>query len=130
MCPYYLDGDHSEKLISPGERDKRSPDTRYIGYCAVFKVRRRGALTAWAARDDCPRAAGGEPVSQNSTACGRLTGSSIADSWRAPCQIRSTYLVADRARAERRGLPRTRGSEKRKATMLLSIGALWLWRAP
>jgi hypothetical protein len=40
MCPYYLDGDHSEKLDFPGKRDKRSPDTRYIGYCAVFKVRK------------------------------------------------------------------------------------------
>jgi hypothetical protein len=34
MCPYYLDGD----LVGRGP--KSSPgDTRFIGYCAVFKVR-------------------------------------------------------------------------------------------
>ena len=33
MCPYYLDGDLGESTkLSPG-------DTRFIGYCAVFKVR-------------------------------------------------------------------------------------------
>ena len=34
MCPYYLDGDLINDLIG---------DTRFIGYCAVFKVRREGA---------------------------------------------------------------------------------------
>ena len=34
MCPYYLDGDLN------GRGPKSSPgDTRFIGYCAVFKVR-------------------------------------------------------------------------------------------
>ena len=72
MCPYYLDGDrgipagfpwrnltvspglptddsHSEKSvrISPKvNAARRLPDTRYIGYCAVFKVREEVELTA------------------------------------------------------------------------------------
>ena len=33
MCPYYLDGDLGKSLTAP------PGDTRYIGYCAVFKVR-------------------------------------------------------------------------------------------
>lgn len=34
MCPYYLDGDLINDVIG---------DTRFIGYCAVFKVRGEGA---------------------------------------------------------------------------------------
>ena len=43
-------------------------DTRVIGYCAVFKVREE-AYTAHGSLDRGPRATGGAPVSQNSTAC-------------------------------------------------------------
>src|SRR5207248_90141 len=56
------------------ERAKRSittpslGDTRVIGYCAVFKVREE-AHPRPETRDEVQRAAGGEPVSQNSTAC-------------------------------------------------------------
>ena len=42
MCPYYLDGDLNwvrTLRFSPG-------DTRYIGYCAVFKVREELSCTA------------------------------------------------------------------------------------
>src|SRR5436190_14565354 len=49
MCPYYLDGDRRNSYEFPfGEifdfskairRQANCPDTRYIGYCAVFKVR-------------------------------------------------------------------------------------------
>src|SRR5947209_2131061 len=48
MCPYYLDGDpESRRAIPLGEIFDFSqviavgnyPDTRVIGYCAVFKVR-------------------------------------------------------------------------------------------
>ena len=35
VCPYYLDGDLVE-----GEPKFSLGDTRYIGYCAVFKVRK------------------------------------------------------------------------------------------
>jgi hypothetical protein len=35
VCPYYLDGDLFE-----GEPKFSLGDTRYIGYCAVFKVRK------------------------------------------------------------------------------------------
>jgi hypothetical protein len=51
MCPYYLDGDLRKTVqVFPRVRTLRfSPgDTRYIGYCAVFKVREEGsdAVTA------------------------------------------------------------------------------------
>ena len=42
MCPYYLDGDLRATYAALG-------DTRFIGYCVVFKVRRgrnRGDSTA------------------------------------------------------------------------------------
>src|SRR5579859_941246 len=66
MCPYYLDGDlvgREHLMFSPG-------DTRFIGYCAVFKVREE-AVRRSPNRDRSPLSAGGTPVSQNSTACDR-----------------------------------------------------------
>ena len=49
MCPYYLDGDRgipggiplgkSWRTFPPDEPFGSPGDTRYIGYCAVFKVR-------------------------------------------------------------------------------------------
>jgi hypothetical protein len=66
MCPYYLDGD----LVGRGP--KSSPgDTRFIGYCAVFKVREEVERRS-PPRDQGPLSAGGTPVSQNSTACAAL----------------------------------------------------------
>ena len=50
MCPYYLDGDlDRERSLTalPG-------DTRFIGYCAVFKVREEASAHS-AARDIDPR---------------------------------------------------------------------------
>jgi hypothetical protein len=55
MCPYYLDGD----LLSTDRNRSGLGDTRYIGYCAVFKVReevaapptRPGADALWPGRD-------------------------------------------------------------------------------
>ena len=65
-------------------------DTRFIGYCVVFKDREE-ALRA----DGYPQgskargAAGDAPVSQNSTACGRLRAKRHGPA----CQARSTFLV-------------------------------------
>jgi hypothetical protein len=85
-------------------------DTRYIGYCAVFKVREE----ANPPRDDpghvVQRVAGSGPVSQNSTACGRL--GRARELGRTPCQVRSTYLVAGRARRGRRGLRRVKDGDR------------------
>jgi hypothetical protein len=53
-----------------------------------------------AARDLVQRATGGAPVSQNSTACGPPRSDTRSE--RAACQARSTSLVAERARGERR----------------------------
>jgi hypothetical protein len=67
MCPYYLDGDLFRVRTlrsSPG-------DTRYIGYCAVFKVREEARSAVSSSRDRSPLSAGDTPVSQNSTACDR-----------------------------------------------------------
>ena len=60
MCPYYLDGDLRAAYAALG-------DTRVIGYCAVFKVREEATPASTRIH---ARAAGGAPVSQNSTACG------------------------------------------------------------
>jgi hypothetical protein len=96
--------------LSPG-------DTRYIGYCVVFKVRGE-ASTSVAARKKIQRAADGAPVSQNSTASEPPLGE--LDAHRsAACLVRSTCLVADHARGGRRNL--TPGS---RAAVLLVIGAL------
>jgi hypothetical protein len=57
------------------------------------------------ARERSPRAAGGGPVSQNSTACEAPTRPLRTCG---TCQVRSTCLVADRSRGERRGLRRVR----------------------
>jgi hypothetical protein len=79
--------------LSPG-------DTRYIGYCVVFKVRGE-ASTSPAARRKIQRATDGAPVSQNSTACEPPLGELNAHR-SAACRARSTYLVADHARGGRR----------------------------
>ena len=67
MCPYYLDGDRG---IARGDsvgrnRDffkvialRRSPNTRVIGYCAVFKVREEASTATRMARDTVQRATG------------------------------------------------------------------------
>ena len=57
MCPYYLDGDLRAAYAALG-------DTRVIGYCAVFKVRKEAH-----AQPLTPRSRRRAPVSQNSTAC-------------------------------------------------------------
>jgi hypothetical protein len=51
-----------------GGRDAIPGDTRVIGYCAVFKVRKRRNAPL-DLRGQSPTAAGDAPVSQNSTAC-------------------------------------------------------------
>ena len=95
MCPYYLDGDLIFEKIG---------DTRFIGYCAVFKVRGEAVRP-----HGCPRPSRASrrrtPVSQNSTACGRLRGARTARGpaprQRAACQVRSTFLVPIAAPARR-----------------------------
>ena len=65
MCPYYLDGDRgisdgiplgkSWRTFPPDEPFGSPGDTRYIGYCAVFKVREEGSSDA-EPEDRSPRA--------------------------------------------------------------------------
>jgi hypothetical protein len=88
----------------------RPGDTRVIGYCAVFKVRDRGIARRAKARDRVQRAAGGAPVSQNSTACEPLRSRHEAPSL-ATCQVRSTFLVAERAEESAAELRRTQGDD-------------------
>src|SRR5581483_1787144 len=89
-------------------------DTRFIGYCAVFKVR----------EEVTP---GGLPgaVSQNSTACGPLgrdTGSR-----RAACEARSTLLEPIALEEVRHGAQELRRHWITRAWRFLpAIGALWL----
>jgi hypothetical protein len=57
MCPYYLDGDLRKTVqVFPRVRTLRfSPgDTRYIGYCAVFKVREEMSYAVTAAQGPKP----------------------------------------------------------------------------
>ena len=80
MCPYYLDGDLINNLIG---------DTRFIGYCAVFKVRGE-AVRPPTTRGKAKRAAG----RRRSLKTQQHVGSSARarGPWRAACQFRSTFL--------------------------------------
>jgi hypothetical protein len=60
----------SEKSsISPGRRTRR-PDTRFIGYCAVFKVREEVPRHSAPKATNAAAGTAAWPVSQNSTAWG------------------------------------------------------------
>src|SRR5689334_22119504 len=77
VCPYYLDGDLIFKKIG---------DTRFIGYCAVFKVR-------------------GEARSGLERGLSKLNSmwaAPPAEAGRAACQVRSTFLVRSARRPEGR----------------------------
>ena len=92
MCPYYLDGD----LFGRGSRRSSPGDTRFIGYCAVFKVREE----AYAPRGS-PGPGSSEPPAVRRSLKTQQHASRLAwtlRSSRAACQIRSTCLVADRSR--------------------------------
>ena len=99
MCPYYLDGD----LVGRGP--KSSPgDTRFIGYCAVFKVREE-VMYRSPSGNRGPPGAGGTPVSQNSTACDRARSRQGHERLGLPGPV---DMSSDRMRSE----PRTRGAPK------------------
>jgi hypothetical protein len=91
MCPYYLDGDRRARLREHGRRNQRflrvsainaHPDTQYIGYCAVFKVREEAQARSTEARDrspaSCRRRAGLSKL--NSMRCDRLTAITLGES--------------------------------------------------
>ena len=107
MCPYYLDGDLGKSLAAlPG-------DTRVIGYCAVFKVREEVGA----------RHRGPGPCPANRRRCAGLSKLNSmqppradTQSARAARQIRSTCLVADRARESVAELE-AQGPEELKATI-------------
>jgi hypothetical protein len=84
--------------LSPG-------DTRVIGYCAVFKVREE----AYAARSAPGASSGKPPAGRRSLKTQQHAATRASASRLAACQVRSTSLVAERARgvaAELRELER------------------------
>ena len=97
MCPYYLDGDLRAAYAALG-------DTRFIGYCAVFKDREEGEHA------DCV------PVSQNSTACEPPRARRVASSCGLPGPVdissgRTRLRRAPRSASSAAILPRVRCPE-------------------
>ena len=116
MCPYYLDGDLGKSLTAP------PGDTRYIGYCAVFKVREEAERDTRRAWDLDPHATGIAPVSQNSTACEPPHLNAEVQSCGLPDPV---DMSSGRSRSGER-----RGARELKDDDPPAIGALRLWRAP
>ena len=96
MCPYYLDGDLN------GRGPKSSPgDTRFIGYCAVFKVREEAvhrATTQGPKPSERRRHAGLSKLNSMRPRSRCANGTE-----RPGCQIRSTCLVTECAQSLGRG---------------------------
>jgi hypothetical protein len=107
VCPYYLDGDLGKSLAAP------PGDTRVIGYCAVFKVReeaerdtrRHGTLIRTP-----PASRRSLKTQQHASRLAWTLRSS-----RAACQIRSTCLVADRARESVAELESSKATIRRRS---------------
>jgi hypothetical protein len=84
MCPYYLDGDL-------GRSPKASPgDTRFIGYCAVFKVREERRRRR---RDRVARRSSASELGLAGLSKLNSMRPPLAQSAGAGLQARSTYLA-------------------------------------